>query len=145
MAVRVRPNPKRELTAKALPEYLSVYLTQKRLLDELTKKVGDMKAAMMAYLDAHGVENINGHKVIVVDGVGTITRQRSVSRALDEDAAEEWLTEHGKRDEVIHEVTIEEFNEDDFYRVLFEEKVPQEVADGFTVASEKYSFIARAQ
>ena len=143
MAIRPNPKPKRGLDAKALPEYLSMYLTQKKLADDLTTKLAAMKAAMMAYLEAHGTENINGHKVIVVDGVGTITRQRSVSRALDEDAAEEWLTEHGKRDEVIHEVTIEEFSEDDFYRVLFEEKVPQEVADGFTVASEKYSFIAR--
>jgi hypothetical protein len=145
MPTRIRPNPKRELTAKALPDYLSMYLAEKKICDELEKKLAGMKATMMAFLDAHGTENINGHKVIVVDGVGTITRQRSVSRALDEDAAEEWLTEHGKRDEVIHEVTIEEFNEDDFYRVLFEEKVPQDVADGFTVAHEKYSFIARSQ
>jgi len=139
----IRPNPKRELTAKALPEYLATYLAQKKLADELEKKLAGMKATMMAYLDAYGTENVNGHKVIVVDGVGTITRQRSVSRTLDEDAADEWLTKHGKRDEVIHEITIEEFNEDDFYRVLFEEKVPQDVADGFTDAHEKYSFIAR--
>jgi hypothetical protein len=140
MAVRIKPSPKRELDADTLPEYLSMYISQKQLLDELSKKVNAMKATMMSYLIEHGIENINGHKVIVVDGVGTITRQRSVSRTLDEDEAEEWLVEHGKRDEVIHEITIEEFNQDDFYRVLFEEKVPQDVADGFVSESETFSF-----
>jgi len=143
VAVRIRA-PKRALTAAALPEYLSMYLAEKRLADELTTKLNGMKATMMTYLDEHGTENINGHKTIVVPGVGTITRERRVSTTLDEDAAEEWLVAKNKRDEVIHEVTIEEFNQDDFYRVLFEEKVPQHEVDGFIIASENYAFKAKA-
>lgn len=142
---RLKANPVRTLDAESLPTYLTEYINNKRLCDELTKRVGSMKATMMAYLEEHGVENEKGHRSIVVDGVATITRQRSVSTDLDEDAAEEWLTEHDLRDEVIHEVTIEEFSEDDFFKVLFERKVPQDVVDGFNVTHEKFSFYVRGE
>jgi hypothetical protein len=142
---RLRANPKRELDEATLPDYLTNYIANRKLCDELTKRVAGMKATMMAYLEEHGIENEKGHRSIVVDGVATITRQRSVSTDLDEDAAEEWLVEHELRDQVIHEVTIEEFSEDDFFRVLFERKVPQDVVDGFNVTHEKYSFYVRGE
>jgi hypothetical protein len=142
---RLTANPKRTLDTTTLPEYLTNYLANKKLCDELTKRVAAMKATMMTHLELHGVENEKGHRTIVVEGVGTITRQRSVSTDLDEDAAETWLIEHDLRDEVIHEVTIEEFNEDDFFKVLFENKVPQDVADGFNVTREKFSFYVRGE
>ena len=142
---RLKANPVRTLDADSLPMYLTEYINNKRLCDELTKRVAAMKASMMAYLEDHGAETEKGHRVIVVDGVGTITRQRSVSTDLDEDAAEEWLVKHDLRDEVIHEVTIEEFSEDDFFKVLYEQKVPQSVVDEFNVTHEKFSFIVKGE
>lgn len=142
---RLKANPVRTLDAGSLPEYLTEYINNKRLNDELTKRVAAMKATMMAYLEEHGAATEKGHRVIEVDGVGTITRQRSVSTTLDEETAEEWLVKHDLRDEVIHEVVIEEFNEDDFFKVLYEQKVPQSVVDEFNVVHEKYSFIVKGE
>jgi hypothetical protein len=55
------------------------------------------------------------------------------------------LVKHDLRDEVIHEVTIEEFSEDDFFKVLYEQKVPQSVVDEFNVTHEKFSFIVKGE
>ena len=93
------------LDEDSLADYLTQYLTMKDAADELTKRVNGMKATLMAYLDEHGIENEKGHKVIVVDGIATIVRERRVSEAFLEDVAERWLKKKGKRDEMIKEVT----------------------------------------
>jgi hypothetical protein len=138
--VSTKPAAKRSLDPAEVPDYLAQYLEMKDAADEMVKRVGEMKAALMAYLDEHGIENERGHKTVVVDGIATITRQRSISESFLEDVAERWLKRKGKRDEIIKPVTIEEFDYDAFMALLMEDRTPQEIVDTFYDRAEKYSF-----
>lgn len=133
-------NPRRTLDADTLPEYLTHYLNDKRASDALAKKVADMKATMMAYLEEHGIENERGHKVIVVEGVATIVREQRINETFLEDVAERWLKRHGKRDEIIKPVVVEEWDLDAFFAMLFEDKVDQDTVDTFYDRNPIYAF-----
>lgn len=141
---KLKANPKRVLTEESLPEYLRAYLTVLYACKQMEARVAEMKATMMAYLDEHGVENQNGHKIIDVDDVAVITRQRRVDETFLEDIATRWLEKKELRDEVIHEVTIEEFDYDDFLALLFKMKVPQREVDNFYERNEKFAFLCKA-
>jgi len=76
------PRIKRELTESDLPRYLSEYLRQKAVADQLATKVTEMKATMMAYVEANGYEDDKGHlwvDVEGVDGVSQLKRERRSS------------------------------------------------------------------
>lgn len=128
------------LDEDSLADYLTQYLMMRDAAEEMSKRVNEMKATLMMHLAEHGTENEKGHKVIDVDGVATIVRERRVSEAFLEDVAERWLKKKGKREEVIKPVTIEEFDYDAFMALLFEDKTPQDTVDSFYDRTENYAF-----
>lgn len=140
---RITPTPKRVLTPVTLPEYFAHYLADKQAVDALTAKVNGMKATLMAYLEEHGIENEKGHRTLVVDGVGTMTREQRISEVFLDTVAERWLKRKGKRDEVIKEVMVEEWDFDAFMALLYEEKVPQSVVDTFYERNPVFAFKAK--
>lgn len=141
---KLKANPKRVLTAETLPEYVQAYLAVLYACKQMEQRVAEMKATMMAYLAEHGVENANGHRIIDVEDVALLTRQRRVDETFLEDMATRWLEKKGLRDEVIHEVTIEEFDYDQFMALLFDRKVPQREIDNFYERNEKFAFLIKA-
>jgi hypothetical protein len=137
---RTKASPKRVLDGASLPDYLTQYLMMRDAADEMSKRVNEMKATLMSYLAEEGIENEKGHKVIVVDGIATMIRERRISEAFLEDVAERWLKRKGKRDEIIKPVTVEEFDYDAFMALLFEDKTPQATVDTFYDRSENFAF-----
>lgn len=143
VTLKLKPNPKRVLDDDTLPEYLRSYLAIKYAADRMCERVGEMKATLMEYLAYNGIENQNGHRILDVEDVATIIRERRISEDFLEDEATRWLTKQGRRDEVIHEVTIEEFDYDAFMALLFKEQIDQAVVDEFYERNETFAFKVR--
>ena len=139
-SVSTKPTPRRSIDSDELADYVGQYLAMKDATDEMTKRLNEMKATLMEHLAEHGIETENGHKVLVVDGVATLTRERRISESFLEDVAERWLKRKGKRDEIIRPVTVEEFDYDAFMALLFEDKTPQATVDTFYDRSENWAF-----
>ncbi len=135
------PKIKRELTEDDLPRYLSEYLRQKVVADQLTAKVNDMKATMMAYVEANGYEDDKGHQWVDIEGVEGVShlkRERRTSTFLDTDVAEQEMEKLG----MLKKCTkiVREFDEDKMLALAYENQIPRTVVDKCYVEKTSYAF-----
>jgi hypothetical protein len=135
------PRIKRELNEADLPRYLSEYLRQKAVADQLATKVDEMKATMMAYVAEHGYEDDKGHlwvDVEGVEGVSQLKRERRSSTFLDTDVAEAEMEKLGmlKRCTKI----VKEFDEDKMLALAYNGDIPRTVVDKCYVEKSSYAF-----
>ena len=135
------PRIKRELNEADLPRYLSEYLRQKAVADQLAAKVADMKATMMAYVEAHGYEDDKGHQWVDVDGVEGVSqlkRERRSSTFLDEEVAEQEMEKLGVLKKCIK--IVKEFDEDKMLALAYEGTIPRTIVDKCYVEKSSYAF-----
>lgn len=135
------PRIKRELTDADLPRYLSEYLRQKVVADQLAAKVADMKATMMAFVEANGYVDDKGHQwvdVEGVEGVSQLKRERRSSTFLDTDVAEQEMEKLG----VLKKCTriVKEFDEDKMLALAYNGDIPRTVVDKCYVEKSSYAF-----
>jgi hypothetical protein len=133
------PRVRRELTEADLPRYLSEYLRQKTVADQLATKVTEMKATMMAYVEEHGYEDDKGHQwvdVEGVEGVSQLKRERRASTFIDEDVAEAELEKLGMLKKCQKIVKV--FDEDKMLALAYNGDIPRTIVDKCYV--EKLSF-----
>jgi hypothetical protein len=140
----LRPMPpriKRELNERDLPRYLSEYLRQKAVADQLGAKVAEMKATMMAYVSEHGYEDDKGHQwvdVEGVEGVSQLKRERRTSTFLDTDVAEQEMEKLGVLKKCMR--IVKEFDEDKMLALAFRGDIPRTVVDKCYVEQTSYAF-----
>ncbi len=135
------PRIKRELTEQDLPRYLSEYLRQKVVADELATKVADMKATMMAFVEANGYEDDKGHQWVDIEGVEGVShlkRERRTSTFLDTDVAEQEMDKLGVLKKCIK--IVKEFDEDKMLALAYNGEVPRTVVDKCYVERTSFAF-----
>jgi hypothetical protein len=135
------PKIKRELTEADLPRYLSEYLRQKVVADQLAAKVADMKATMMAFVEENGYEDDKGHQWVDIEGVEGVThlkRERRTSTFLDTDVAEQEMEKLG----MLKKCTkiVREFDEDKMLALAYNNEIPRTVVDKCYVEKTSYAF-----
>lgn len=135
------PRIKRELSEADLPRYLSEYLRQKAVADQLEAKVAEMKATMMAYVEEHGYEDDKGHQwvdVEGVEGVSQLKRERRTSTFLDTDVAEQEMEKLG----MLKKCTkiVREFDEDKMMALAFNNVIPRTAVEKCYVEKTSYAF-----
>jgi orotidine-5'-phosphate decarboxylase len=135
------PRIKRELSEVDLPRYLSEYLRQKVIADQLAAKVADMKATMMAYVEANGYEDDKGHQWVDiegVEGVSQLKRERRASTFLDEEVAAQEMAKLG----MLKKCTkiVREFDEDKMLALAYDGEIPRTVVDKCYVEKTSYAF-----
>jgi len=135
------PRIKRELSEADLPRYLSEYLRQKVVADQLAAKVAEMKATMMAYVETHGYEDDKGHQWVDiegVEGVSQLKRERRASTFLDEDVAEQEMDKLGMLKKCTRIVKV--FDEDKMLALAYDGQIPRTVVDKCYVEKTSYAF-----
>lgn len=135
------PRIKRELDETALPRYLSEYLRQKAVADQLAAKVAEMKATMMAYVEANGYVDDKGHQwvdVEGVEGVSQLKRERRASTFLDLDVAEAEMAKLGMLKRCTR--IVKEFDEDKMLALAFQGDIPRIVVDKCYTETTSYAF-----
>jgi hypothetical protein len=135
------PRIRRELNEADLPRYLSEYLRQKVVADQLAAKVTEMKATMMAYVEAHGYEDDKGHQWVDVEGVDGVTqlkRERRAQTFLDLDVASAEMEKLG----VLKKCTriVKEFDEDKMLALAYNGDIPRTVVDKCYVEKTSFAF-----
>ena len=135
------PKIKRELTGADLPRYLSEYLRQKVVADQLAAKVADMKATMMAFVEENGYEDDKGHQWVDIEGVEGVShlkRERRTSTFLDTDVAEQEMEKLGMLKKCIK--IVKEFDEDKMLALAYNGEVPRTVVDKCYVERTSFAF-----
>jgi hypothetical protein len=135
------PRVKRELTEADLPRYLSEYLRQKVVADQLAAKVADMKATMMAFVEENGYEDDKGHQWVDIEGVEGVShlkRERRTSTFLDTDVAEQEMEKLGVLKKCIK--IVKEFDEDKMLALAYNGEVPRTVVDKCYVERTSFAF-----
>jgi hypothetical protein len=135
------PRIKRELNENDLPRYLSEYLRHKAIADEMATKVADMKATMMAFVEANGYTDDKGHQWVDIEGVDGVTqlkRERRTSTFLDEDVAKQEMDKLG----VLKKCTriVKEFDEDKMLALAYNGDIPRTIVDKCYVEKSSYAF-----
>ena len=135
------PKIKRELTESDLPRYLSEYLRQKVVADQLATKVAEMKATMMAFVESNGYEDDKGHQWVDVDGVEGVSqlkRERRTSTFLDEEVATQEMDKLG----VLKKCTkiVREFDEDKMLALAYNDVIPRSVVEKCYSEKTSYAF-----
>jgi hypothetical protein len=137
------PRVRRELTEHDLPRYLSEYLRQKSVADQMADKVNDMKATLMSYVEANGYVDDKGHQWVDVEGVDGVTqlkRERRASTFLDLDVAREEMAKLGVLGRCMTIRISREFDEDKMLALAFDEEIPRVVVDKCYVERTSYAF-----
>ena len=135
------PRIKRELTESDLPRYLSEYLRQKVVADEMATKVSDMKATMMAFVEEHGYEDDKGNQWVDIEGVEGVShlkRERRTSTFLDTDVAEQEMEKLGMLKKCTR--IVREFDEDKMLALAYNKEIPSTVVEKCYVEKTSYAF-----
>lgn len=107
------------------------YKYLKDQIDVLSKRQKEIRNDIMTLIENTGFEDDQGHWWVEfddeIDGVGALQRQRRVSRSLDEDRAEEVLTEVGLWESCTELKRV--VDEDKVMQALYEETLSENEVD----------------
>lgn len=142
---RLQGQQKRELTPEEWQDYVVQYLKEKAFAEGATKRVNDMKAAVIAYLQAHGDPDEKGSLYVDVkgvEGVGSMKYERRLGQVLDRGKVEAWLKRKGLWEEYTEEVRV--LDEDKLAAAAYESGTPitERTYQGFFVDSETWALKA---
>lgn len=137
----LRGQQKREVTPETWAGFARQYLSEKSSLDAITKRVNDMKAAVIAYLRDHGDTDEKGSLYVDVegvDGVGSLKYERRVGRTFDSAKATAWLKKHGMYDHYTKTVVM--LDEDSLAAAAYEgDIISERIYNGWFVESETWA------
>jgi hypothetical protein len=115
----------------SLEAQIREYVKVKATLDQMESRSRELREALFAKLDEEGFEDDKGNITIeldsAIDDVVRIEKQRRVTRKLDEEVAEEIITERGIGDVVYKTIRI--IDEDALMAQLYEGNVTEEEID----------------
>lgn len=108
------------------------YKYLKEQIDLLSKRQKQIRDELMLLVENTGYEDDQGHLWVEfdaeIDGVGALQRQRRVSRSLDEESAEQILTDAGVWDKCTELKRV--VNEDAVMQALYEDELTEADVDG---------------
>lgn len=126
MAVRIAKPEKSE--EDDFVNKVTSFIRLKKSIADLTKEANQIRDELSETIDTDGEEDDTGSRWFVLpeetEGVAALKRERRVSHRLDEDAAEEILTNLKLRDRCY--TTIEVLDEDEVYACLAEGLLTEE-------------------
>lgn len=107
------------------------YKYLKEQIDLLSKRQKQIRDDLMLLVENTGYEDDQGHLWVEfddeIDGVGALQRQRRVSRSLDEESAEQVLTDAGVWDKCTELKRV--VNEDAVMQALYEDELTESDVD----------------
>lgn len=130
------------LDYQALMQEVREFNGLKRQIDILTNRQKTIRDKHMGLLDELGEEDDRGHRVIELpeqcDDVVALVAQRSTSRTLDPDAAEEILKANDLLDRCIEMVPM--LNEDEILAARYEDLLTDEDIDAMFPTTISFRF-----
>lgn len=128
---RVSPRENRNTDETDLIARAKKYSFLKSQLDYLEKEQKELRLQLFEVLDTDGVEDDKGNIILElpeeVDGYSAVTKQRRVSRKIDEDKAAEIITAKGLEDSLYKTVIV--VDEDALMAALYEDVLTEEEID----------------
>lgn len=128
---RVKPTEPRMVDENDITVQAKEYAFTKQQIEYWEKQQKDLKAKLFERLDAEGEPDSKGNIVIElpeeVDGFVAVTKQRRVSRKINEEAAEAIITEKGLEDTLYK--TIRVVDEDALMAALYNDELSEAEID----------------
>lgn len=115
-----------DLTAQA-----KEYAHAKKQIEALEKRQKELREKLFAHIDENGEQDSKGNLVLELpedfEEFTTVTKQRRVSRKIDEDVAFDIIDEKGLRDKLIK--IVEVIDEDALMAALYTDELTEEEID----------------
>jgi hypothetical protein len=128
---RVKPTEPRIVDENDITVQAKEYAFTKQQLEYWEKQQKDLKAKLFERLDAEGEPDSKGNIVIElpeeVDGFVAVTKQRRVSRKINEEAADAIIAEKGLEDTLYK--TIRVIDEDALMAALYSDELTEAEID----------------
>jgi hypothetical protein len=128
---RVAPRENRNTDETDLIARAKKYSFLKSQLDYLEKEQKELRLQLFEVLDLEGIEDDKGNIILElpeeVDGYNAVTKQRRVTRKIDEDKASEIITAKGLEDSLYKTVIV--VDEDALMAALYEDVLTEEEID----------------
>jgi hypothetical protein len=128
---RVKPTEPRIVDENDITVQAKEYAFTKQQLEYWEKQQKDLKAKLFERLDAEGEPDSKGNIVIElpeeVDGFVAVTKQRRVSRKINEEAADTIIAEKGLEDTLYK--TIRVIDEDALMAALYSDELTEAEID----------------
>lgn len=122
---------------------LGDYVKHKALADDAKARADEFKAQIVAALERDGVEDDRGHRWIELENpVGpyvAVQHQKRISKALDEQAADEILSSLGLKDRCVK--TVEVLDEDAVMAALYDGLLTDEHIDRMFPSKVVWAFV----
>jgi hypothetical protein len=142
---RVSPTENRNADETDLIARAKKYSFLKSQLDYLEKEQKALRAELFEVLDLEGEEDDKGNIIIElseeVDGYTAITKQRRVSRKIDETRAEEIITEKSMEDTLYKTVRI--VDEDALMAALYNDELTEAEVDEMYPSSITWALVLK--
>jgi hypothetical protein len=142
---RVLPTENRNADETDLIARAKKYSFLKSQLDYLEKEQKALRAELFEVLDLEGEEDDKGNIIIElpeeVDGYTAITKQRRVSRKIDETRAEEIITEKGMEDTLYKMVRV--VDEDALMAALYNDELTEIEVDEMYPSSITWALVLK--
>lgn len=119
-------------------QHLARYLETKSLQDQAAQRVKTQRDAIIAFVEAEGIEDDSGNRWFETDAFRA-KRERRVSQQFDSETAMAWLVEQGGD---IHERCVEMvpmIDEDSLLAAIFDESIPEDVAESWYTEKESFA------
>ena len=131
------------MSTKQVEDLLREYLKFKSLADDTKSRVDAIKNEITELVDRLGYEDDRGHRWLELDdAVGeyvSIQRQKRIIKSLDEESAEQILTDLGLRDRCLK--TVEVLDEDAIMAALYEGLLTDQHIDQMFPSKVVWAFI----
>jgi hypothetical protein len=107
------------------------YVFYKKQVDYFQQQMKDLREGMFSTIEEKGEKDDKGNIIFEfpqeIEGFASMTKQRRVSRKIDEDVAFEIIDERGLRDKLIK--TVEVVDEDALMAALYSDELTEEEID----------------
>lgn len=128
---RVSSKQRETKVADDLNAHVAEYAHLKKQIDDMTRRQKQLRDELMEAIQADGYEDADGHWWLdldtPVDGIESIKRERRTKQQVDEEAAEELLTERDLWKACTKQVRI--LDEDAVMSALWDKKLTEDDID----------------
>lgn len=142
---KVAPAENRNVDETDLIARTKKYSFLKSQLDYLEKEQKALRLDLFEDLDSKGEEDDKGNIVLElpeeVDGYNAVIKQRRVSRKIDEEKAEEIITQKGMEDTLYK--TIRVVDEDALMAALYNDELTEEEVDEMYPSSVTWALVLK--
>lgn len=142
MATRARKDTN-TLTVSGLVRLVTDYVEAKRTADTVAKRFNDLKARLAEYVDENGEVDDKGNLWVELPDnspVGSLKREKRVSRFLDEDATEEFLKKKRLYKDCTSTITV--LDEEKILAAHYAGKISEEELDALYAEKITWAFKA---